>query len=304
MPLVDALPMPAQLPGRLPLGSAAEPVVVWLLEHAQPLFNGVFALVDGLTQAVESLLLLPPPWLACLLIFLLGIWRLGAGFGLAALLALALVVGLGLWSPMVATLALVLSATAICVLLGFPLGILAARSERAWGLLRPLLDLMQTMPAFVYLIPAVMFFGTGKVPGTIATVIFAMPPAVRLTRLGIQEVSADLIEAGLAFGCTPGQLLRRVQIPAALPTLMTGLNQTIMLALSMVVIASMIGAGGLGDMVLRGIQQLDLGLGIEGGLAVVILAVLLDRLGQSFACRPRSMGQRLRELARLWGVWR
>jgi len=293
------------LPTPLPLGEAVEGVVDWLLDHAQPLFDLVFRLVDGLTGALESLLLLPPPWLAVLAIALLGAWRIGLGFALLSLLALAVVVGIGLWVPMMATLALVLAATLICLAVGFPLGIFCAGSGRLWRLVRPLLDLMQTMPAFVYLIPAVMFFSTGRVPGTIATVIFAMPPAVRLTRLGLREVPGDLIEAGLAYGCTPRQLLWKVQIPQALPTLMAGLNQTILLALSMVVIASMIGAGGLGDVVLRGIQQLDVGLGFEGGIAVVILAVILDRLSQSLGGRPsRGPGRRLRDLAELWGVSR
>ncbi len=293
------------LPAPLPLGQAAEGMVAWLLDHAQPFFDLVFQVVDGLTGALESLLLLAPPWLAVLVIAALGAWRIGLGFALLSLLALAVVVGIGLWVPMTATLALVLAATLLCLALGFPLGILCAGSGRLWRLVRPLLDLMQTMPAFVYLIPAVMFFSTGRVPGTIATVIFAMPPAVRLTRLGLKEVPEDLIEAGLAYGCTPRQLLWKVQIPQALPTLMAGLNQTILLALSMVVIASMIGAGGLGDVVLRGIQQLDVGLGFEGGIAVVILAVILDRLSQSLGGRPRrGLRRRLRDLADLWGVSR
>jgi len=165
------------------------------------------------------------------------------------------------------------------------------------------LDLMQTMPAFVYLIPAVMFFGTGLVPSTIATLIFSMPPVVRLTYLGIRQVPVDLIEAGRAFGCSERQLLWKVQLPNALPTLMAGVNQTIMLALSMVVIASMIGGGGLGDVVLRGIQQLDVGLGFEGGLAVVILAVILDRLTQSLAASNfsrKSLPQRFKAFTNLW----
>jgi glycine betaine/proline transport system permease protein len=157
-----------------------------------------------------------------------------------------------------------------------------AKNDTVEAVIRPVLDFMQTMPPFVYLIPAAMFFGLGKVPGTIATVIFAMPPAVRLTNLGIRQVSKENVEAGLAFGCTDRQLLTKVQLPLALPSIMAGVNQTIMLALSMVVIASMIGAGGLGDVVLTGIQRLNVGLGFEGGLGVVIVAILLDRITQSF----------------------
>jgi glycine betaine/proline transport system permease protein len=162
---------------------------------------------------------------------------------------------------------------------------------------------MQTMPAFVYLIPAVMLFSTGAVPSILATLIFSMPPVVRLTVLGIRQVPADLMEAGRSFGCSELQLLRKVQLPSALPTVMTGVNQTIMLALSMVVIASMIGGGGLGDVVLRGIQQLNIGLGFEGGLAVVILAVILDRLTQSFTTPPStSLPDRFRSFRDLWRV--
>jgi len=168
------------------------------------------------------------------------------------------------------------------VVIGIPLGIAMARNETVASIVRPVLDLMQTMPAFVYLIPAAMFFGLGAVPGTIATVILAMPPVVRLTNLGIRQVHAEFVEAGLAFGCTSSQLLFKVQLPNAMPSIMAGVNQTIMLSLSMVVIASMIGAGGLGNTVLTGIQRLDVGTGFEGGLAVVILAVVLDRITQSF----------------------
>ena len=210
---------------------------------------------------------------------------------------------MGLWEPMVSSLALVLTASLLALAIGLPLGVLAARQRSIWQLTRPLLDLMQTMPAFVYLIPAVMLFSTGAVPSVIATLIFAMPPVVRLTVLGIRQVPADLIEAGRSFGCSEWQLLTKVQLPNALPTLMTGVNQTIMLALSMVVIASMIGGGGLGDVVLRGIQQLNIGLGFEGGLAVVILAVILDRLSQSLSTPPsRSVRDRVRSLVMLWRI--
>jgi glycine betaine/proline transport system permease protein len=197
---------------------------------------------------------------------------------------------MGLWSETVATLALVIAATLVSLVIGIPLGIWAARNDLVERIVRPVLDLMQTMPAFVYLIPAAMFFGLGRVPGVVATIIFAMPPAVRLTNLGIRQVPKELVETGLAFGCTSGQLLLKVQLPTARPSIMAGVNQTIMLALSMVVIASMIGAGGLGDTVLRGIQRLDVGLGFEGGLGVVILAIILDRITQSFGKQRRNSG--------------
>ena len=231
----------------------------------------------------------------------MGFWRVNGGFALFVLLGFNLVLSMDLWSEMISTLSLVLTASGLALLIGLPLGILSARSRLTWRLVRPCLDLMQTMPAFVYLIPAVMLFSTGAVPSILATLIFAMPPVVRLTHLGITEVPDDLIEAGRSFGCSDRQLLWKVQMPSAVPTVMTGVNQTIMLALSMVVIASMIGGGGLGDVVLRGIQQLDVGMGFEGGIAVVILAVILDRLSQSLAGRRGSSAQqRLRGWMTLW----
>lgn len=229
----------------------------------------------------------PVVWLA---IVALGFWRLGWRFAGFAGLSLGLVWTLGLWPAMIETLSLVVTATLIALVMGIPAGIAMAKSDATEQAIRPVLDFMQTMPAFVYLIPAAMFFGLGQVPGVFATIIFAMPPAVRLTNLGIRQVPKELVEAGIAFGCTPRQLLFKVQMPTALPSIMAGVNQTIMLALSMVVIASMIGAGGLGNEVLRGIQRLDIGLGFEGGLAVVILAILLDRLTQSFGSAQRPSG--------------
>lgn len=223
-----------------------------------------------------------PPVAGILLLSFIALWRVGWKFAIFTLLALALINHMNLWEGTMVSLSLVLAATFIAVAIGLPMGVAMARSETLASVIRPGLDLMQTMPAFVYLIPAAMFFGLGAVPGTIATVIFAMPPVVRLTNLGIRQVDEEFVEAGLAFGCTAKQLLFKVQLPNALPSIMAGINQTIMLSLSMVVIASMIGAGGLGTTVLTGIQRLDVGTGFEGGLAVVILAVVLDRITQSF----------------------
>jgi glycine betaine/proline transport system permease protein len=286
---------------RLPLGEAIEGGVQFLLAHAQPVFDGITLLIDRFTGAIEASLLAVPVWLFALLVVTVCGWRVGwrlAGF---SLIALALVVGMDLWTQTIATLALVLSATLLSLLVGFPAGIAAARSDAVDRLVRPVLDFMQTMPAFVYLIPAAMFFGLGKVPGTVATIIFSMPPAVRLTNLGIRQVPREMVEAGQAFGCTRRQLLLKVQIPHALPSIMAGVNQTIMLALSMVVIASMIGSGGLGNEVLRGIQRLDIGLGFEGGIGVVLLAILLDRVTQSFGVLRRGEPGPLARLRRLFG---
>lgn len=263
-------------------------LVEFLTDHGQGLFDAISDALGWLTYSIEEALLLPPAWLFVVALSGIAWWRRGWPFALFSALALLLILGMGLWTETQATLALVMAATLVSLTLGIPLGIWAARNDRVERILRPILDLMQTMPAFVYLIPAAMLFGLGRVPGVVATIIFAMPPAVRLTNLGIRQVPKELLETGLAFGCTSGQLLLKVQLPAARPSIMAGVNQTIMLALSMVVIASMIGAGGLGDTVLRGIQRLDVGLGFEGGLGVVILAILLDRITQSFGKQRRS----------------
>jgi len=284
-------PLIASLEQAGPVGQSVDAAVEWLLNHGQGLFGVVQQGIQALASGLGWGLALPAPWLFAVGVALAG-WRLvGGGFALFSLLGLNLVLALGLWEPMVDTLALVLAASLLALLLGFPLGVLGTRQRWIWRLIRPGLDLMQTMPAFVYLIPAVMLFSTGAVPAIIATLIFAMPPIVRLTHLGIRQVPADLVEAGRSFGCTDLQLLWMVQLPNALPTVMSGVNQTIMLALSMVVITSMIGGGGLGDVVLRGIQQLDVGLGFEGGIAVVILAVILDRLSQGLSPSHRRRGQ-------------
>src|SRR5699024_4624689 len=191
-------------------------------------------------------------------------------------------------------------ATIVALGVGLPLGIAMAKNNITAAIVRPILDFMQTLPAFVYLIPAAMFFGLGKVPGTIATVIFSMPPAVRLMNLGIRQVNEENVEAGRAFGCNPFQLLYKVQLPLAMPSIMAGINQTIMLSLSMVVISSMIGAGGFGDTILPGIQRLNVGLGFEGGLGVVIIAILLDRITQSFGFGNRTGGTSLAQLKALF----
>lgn len=264
------------------VGAGADFLVNYILDNFTPALDGLAAAIGLVTDGLKGLLEAVPPVLGITIFTLIALWRIGWKFSIFTILSLALIVQMGLWLATMQTLALVLSATIIAVALGIPTGIAMARSERVTGFLRPMLDLMQTMPSFVYLIPAAMFFGLGAVPGTIATVIFSMPPVVRLTDLGIRQVHSEFVEAGLAFGCTPSQLLFKVQLPNALPSIMTGINQTIMLSLSMVVIASMIGAGGLGNHVLTGIQRLNVGVGFEGGLAVVILAVLLDRITQSF----------------------
>ena len=205
-----------------------------------------------------------------------------------AVVMLLLIGSLGLWNDAMATVALMLAATVVAVVIGIPLGILMARSDGLRALALPLLDIMQTLPIFVYLIPFVMLFGPGKIPAILATVFFAIPPVIRLTDLGIRQVDGEVVEAIVAFGATPGQKLVKVQIPLALPTIMAGINQTPMMALSMVVIASMIGAGGLGYQVLQGIQRLEVSRGLLSGIAIVFLAVIFDRIAQSSGRRAHK----------------
>ena len=268
--------------GRIPLGEWVASFVDWLQTHDHGTFDFIGKVVDGMTGGIEHALLSVPFWLIAGLFIILGLWRRGWKFALFCVAAFALIANTGFGDQTLVTLALITASTIISLVIGIPLGIWAARSNRVEMLVRPVLDFMQTMPAFVYLIPAAMFFGLGRVPGVISTVIFAMPPVVRLTSLGIRQVHKEQVEAGIAFGCTPTQLLFKVQIPGAMPSLLAGINQTIMMALSMVITASMVGAGGLGNDVLASISRLDIGLGFESGLAVVLLAIILDRITESF----------------------
>ena len=263
------------------IGDGVDSVVNYILDNFSPLLDTIALMIGTVTDGIQNLLLATPLPVGLAIFVLLSLWRVSFGFAVFTGLSLWLIGHMGLWQAMMESLSLVIASTLIAMAIGLPLGIAMARSNRAAAVVRPVLDLMQTMPAFVYLIPAAMFFGLGAVPGTIATVIFSMPPVVRLTNLGIRQVHVEFVEAGNAFGCTSSQLLFKVQLPNAMPSIMAGINQTIMLSLSMVVIASMIGAGGIGNTVLTGIQRLDVGTGFEGGIAVVILAVILDRITQS-----------------------
>ncbi len=256
------------------------------------LFRQVSASLLWVIVNLESLLRATPWWLLLALVAALA-WhatrRLTTALAMAGLLFL--VGAVGLWDKLMQTLALMLVATGLAVLLGIPLGILAARSDRLRAVLMPLLDVMQTLPSFVYLIPVLMLFGLGKVPAIFATVVYAAPPLIRLTDLGIRQVDREVMEAVNAFGANRWQQLFGVQLPLALPSIMAGINQTTMMALSMVVIASMIGARGLGEEVLVGIQTLDVGRGLEAGLAIVVLAVVIDRITQAYG-RPRREASR------------
>ena len=263
--------------------------LTWVVEHCRPFFQGVRLPIDATLNGVTDALL-AVPWPVLIAVIALFAWQFaGRALAFGTLASLLIVAILGIWPDAMVTLALVLTSLLFCVIIGLPAGIALASSDRAQRLTRPFLDAMQTTPAFVYLVPVVMLFGIGNVPGVIVTIVFALPPLIRLTNLGIRQVRPDLVEASRAYGASPMQLLWKVQLPLAMPSIMAGINQALMLSLSMVVIASMIAVGGLGQMVLRGIGRLDMGLATVGGLGIVLLAIVLDRLTQAMG-EPKRGG--------------
>jgi len=264
-------------------------VVDWVVVNWDPFFSAInIVVLRGILVPLEDFFLWLPWWVIIIGTGLLG-WRIvSAKFAGIAMGFLVLMTIMGLVDFAMMTLAITLTATLLCVVLGLPMGIIAARSDRIDGLIRPILDAMQTMPSFVYLIPALMLFGLGKTPAVMATCIYAIPPIIRFTNLGIRQVEPAVVEAGQTFGTTPWQLLRKVQVPLALPTILAGLNQTVMMALAMVIIASMIGAKGLGTEVLNGIARLEVGRGFIAGISIVFMAIILDRISQGFAKRPET----------------
>ncbi|QLC50190.1 proline/glycine betaine ABC transporter permease [Methanolobus zinderi] len=267
----------------LQIGESVESIVYWIDDYFGFLLDFFSNFVDILISGLRDALLFLPPLaftvIAALLVYFLAKRKAALAIGTAV--GFLVIDSMGLWGLAMETLALVLSSALIALAIGIPLGILAAKNEVIYHITKPVLDFMQTMPSFVYLIPAVIFFGLGNVPGLVATVVFAMPPTIRLTNLGIRQVPVELVEVSDAFGTTPMQKLMKVELPVAIPTIMAGVNQCIMLSLSMVVIAAMIGARGLGYQVLVGIQRVDIGQGFEAGLAIVIIAIVLDRLTQN-----------------------
>ncbi|OIQ52334.1 Glycine betaine/L-proline transport system permease protein ProW [Pseudodesulfovibrio hydrargyri] len=269
----------------IPLDQWVSVAVEWLVDNYREFFQMLKWPVDWLLGGFEHGLTSVHPLVVIAIVCFLA-WRFSgkrlAAFSLASLL---LVGFLGLWEDTMITLAMVLSSVVICAVIGIPLGIMSGRSDRFEAGLRPVLDAMQTTPAFVYLVPIVMLFSVGNVAGVLATIIFALPPIIRLTGLGIRQVHPELVEAAQAFGATRWQVLVKVQIPLAMPTILAGLNQTIMMALSMVVIAALIGAGGLGSPVILGLNTLDIGRAVVGGLGIVLMAIVLDRITQSMAQR-------------------
>lgn len=270
---------------RIPLGTWVESGVDWLTDTFDVVFDLIKTVLLALFDAVELVFAGPPWWLVALVLSVLALWPKGWRLAVGALLGFVLVLGVDQWDNAMATLALVVVASTIALAVGIPLGIWAARSDRVSAAVRPVLDFMQTMPAFVYLIPVVVIFLTGPVPGIVATIVFALAPGVRFTELGIRQVDREVVEAGHAFGSPPRRILREIQVPLAMPTIMAGVNQVIMLSLSMVVISGLVGARGLGQPVVSSLGRIDVALGFEAGIAVVILAMYLDRVTSGLSDR-------------------
>ncbi len=274
----------------VPLGVWVEQLLQWVVTNFRFIFQGIKAPFDVVLTGLEQVLTGTPDFIMLIVIVLVA-WQAG-GRRLGTIAAACMVsIGLiGAWEASMTTLSIVMTCVVFCAAIGIPLGIVAAKRDRFWQVLQPLLDLMQTIPSFVYLVPIVMLFSIGNVSGVIVTFIYALPPVVRLTNLGIRQVRGDMVEAARAFGASRRQVLYKVELPLAMPTIMAGVNQTIMMALSMVVVSSMISVTGLGQMVLRGIGRLDMGLATVGGLGIVLLAIVIDRTSQSFGISARERG--------------
>ncbi|MFF9674215.1 ABC transporter permease/substrate binding protein [Streptomyces eurythermus] len=283
---------------RIHLGDWVDSGVDWLVGHLSWLFDAVKAVMEGMYDGLDTLLAAPQPLLMAGILAVVAWWLRGLLAGVLAFAGFALVDSLDLWDRAMSTLALVLVATVIALVISLPLGVWAARSKAVSAAVRPVLDLLQTMPSMVLLIPAMLFFGLGTAAGVVATLIFALAPGVRMTELGIRQVDAELVEAAEAFGTTPRNILWRVQLPLALPTIMAGVNQVIMLGLSMVVIAGMVGTGGLGGAVNEAIGQLDIGYGFEAGVGIVVLAIYLDRVTGALGTQLSPLGRRAAAKAR------
>lgn len=266
---------------KIPIGEWIEAGIEYLVREGGGATESISEALEVIIEGLQDALMLPPPELFIVVIVGLTWWLAGRKMAVFSAVGLFWLLNARLWEPTMSTLSMVLSAVFLCVIIGVPLGILGAKKDGVRNVLMPILDFMQTLPAFVYLLPAIFFFGLGVVPAVIATIIFAMPPIIRLTILGMQQVPEELVELGNSFGSTFFQMLFKIELPLAMPTIMAGVNQCIMLSLSMVVIAAMIGAKGLGGEVWRSIQRLEIGVGFEAGLAIVVVAVILDRITQN-----------------------
>ncbi|MFD9821851.1 ABC transporter permease/substrate binding protein [Streptomyces violascens] len=277
---------------RLNLGGWVDSAVNFLQSHLSWLFDAITQVVNGMYDGINAVLDAPQPLLFAGILAVVAWWLRGLSAGVLTFAGFALIDSIQLWDDTMSTLSLVLVAAIVTLVVAIPLGIWAARSKTVSAVLRPVLDFMQTMPAMVYLIPGIIFFGVGVVPGIIATIVFSLPPGVRMTELGIRQVDGELVEAAEAFGTTPRNTLVRVQLPLALPTIMAGINQVIMLSLSMVVIAGMAGGGGLGGAVYRAIGNVDIGLGFEAGISIVVLAMYLDRMTGALSRQVSPLGRR------------
>jgi glycine betaine/proline transport system permease protein len=273
---------------RLPLGTWVDTGIDWVTSTFRGVFSAIKSVLEGAYDGLDVVLSGPPFWLVAVALALIALFAKGWKLAVGTLVGLVVIAGVNQWGNAMDSLALVILASAVALLLAVPLGIWAARDDHVSRAIRPVLDFMQTMPAFVYLIPTVVIFRVGVVPGIVATVIFAMAPGVRFTELGLRQVDREVVEAGHAFGSSEGRILRQIQLPLAMPTIMAGVNQVIMLALSMVVISGMVGAGGLGGDVVQALQRVNVSLGFEAGLAVVILAMFLDRVTSALGTRSRT----------------
>lgn len=273
---------------RFEISEPIDNAVTWMLKNWNALFEAISAIILGMFSGVEMVLNIIPWWLYILILFYAGwkLYNIKTGIALSVML---FAIGLfGLWELMIYTLVIVIISVIVSVLFGLPIGIFMAKNKNAEKVMMPILDAMQTMPSFVYLLPAVMLFGFGRVPAIIATTTYAIAPLIRLTYLGISTVNKEVIEAGKSFGSTPKQMLFKIEFPQSLSSIMTGVNQTTMMAMAMVVISSMIGAEGIGGQVLISISRLEVGKGFQSGLAIVFLAIILDRVLQGAAKRLKE----------------
>lgn len=283
--------MSGELWYRIPLGRWAESAVDWVTRSWEVVFNGLAQVLESCYTAVDTVLATPPFWFIIAVLTALAWWARGWRGALSSAAGLLVIYGMDQWENAMNTLALVLVSSFFALIIGIPLGIWAAQRRAVSHAVRPVLDFLQTMPAFVYLIPFVIIFQVGIVPAIVATVMFAVAPGVRFTELGIRQVDKEVVEAGRAFGATPARVLYQIQLPLARPTIMGGVNQVIMLSLSMVVIAGMVGAEGLGGDVVAALQRVDVALGTEAGLSVVLLAIYLDRVTAAFGSRSATRGE-------------